>query len=564
MNRKIGWVSFLCAMVAVMIFASTTFAWEPKGIIFGTVIDGKGQPVVAEVLVEGEGFTATIITKDNGQYKIRRVPVGEYKITVDPQDATSLFGSDRFGVNVIKRKTTTVNFTLSDRIPDHAEYVGSAACKMCHGSRHAEWVKSAHANTHQVPSPESIVMPFDDVERFTSKSDVKFRTFIEGETYKVELFDLNDDSISVIYDVERTHGGVAKKGKQRLHVKFGDSHYILPIQYNHRNVDADNPEGAWVSYHSERWYNEDGTLRVPDSNKRSWEQNCAGCHATGLSVVKTDNGFISDSTEVGISCEECHGPGSLHISTGGGNGNNIIAPQFLKAEDANNVCNQCHTRVVSKPGQFGADFETGYPAIVDVDEIVPYVVGEDLTKYYSLVKLGGKDTPGYWNDDKLGSDNIHSKKHHQQHFDFSRSGHVDVGMKCFDCHTSHETKIDNQLRVSNDNNEMCLSCHAEYEDENNGINLHTKHIWDPAGSGQSRCSGCHMPDTAKTAVYTDISSHVFDIIKPEVSLAMAEKNTAEGAKNSTSTVINNSCFGCHPDDDYGVMRWNGWEGKVVE
>ena len=71
-----------------------------------------------------------------------------------------------------------------------------------------------------------------------------------------------------------------------------------------------------------------------------------------------------------------------------------------------------------------------------------------------------------------------------------------------------------------------------------------------------------MPKTAKTAVDNDISSHVFDIIKPYASKAMARRQHGKAGKtNSASTVITNSCYGRHSDEDtdYSVERWNEWE-----
>lgn len=67
--------------------------------------------------------------------------------------------------------------------------------------------------------------------------------------------------------------------------------------------------------------------------------------------------------------------------------------------------------------------------------------------------------------------------------------------------------------------------------------------------GGSLCTGCHMAKTAKSVVDIDISSHVFDIIKPYTSKAMADANTAAGTTNSPTTVITNSCYGCHSDED---------------
>ncbi len=557
-----------------------------NGNISGAIVNTNGEPignvsVIAEEIGQRDNdsmlfSTNPVLTNSKGRFKIKKVPVGTYKVVATPQDDAGYFSTDVFNVNVFARKTALVDMILSATVSDDAIFVGSEGCKLCHPNQHSDWQKIAHANTHLIPSVETVVAPFDDVTMSTSDGKVKFDAFISGDDFKVMLFDLNDDSITATYTVERTHGGVAHIGKQMYHVVIGNSHYILPIQYNHRNIDPDDPDSAWVSYFPERWYNDDGTLRTPDSEKHSYEQNCEGCHVTGVSIEKSGSEFVSSSLEMGVGCENCHGPGSIHVNTGGGNANNSINPQFLTVEMANQVCGQCHIRVVSKPGSNGANFETGYPAIINGDEIIPFVLGKDLNDFILLTNLNGDTTPGLWNDndESFGNDvskNNHSKKHHQQALDFTKSEHFNaVGMMCFDCHFSHSGDLQAQLRLENDNNELCLSCHPDKREmginvsTGEELNVHAKHVWDPEGTGESRCSGCHMPKTAKTAVNNDITSHMDDIIEPAISLAMAEKNEADGVENNASTVITNACFGCHPDDDYGVLRWMVWNSKVVE
>lgn len=91
-------------------------------------------------------------------------------------------------------------------------------------------------------------------------------------------------------------------------------------------------------------------------------------------------------------------------------------------------------------------------------------------------------------------------------------------------------------------------------------NKHAKHPYSSSNAGGSLCTGCHMPKTTKSCVDNDISSHVFDIIKPYTSKAIADINTASGKPNNPGTVITNSCYGCHTEDtDYGVERWDTWE-----
>ena len=121
---------------------------------------------------------------------------------------------------------------------------------------------------------------------------------------------------------------------------------------------------------------------------------------------------------------------------------------------------------------------------------------------------------------------------------------------------------------NSNNNKLCINCHGEScKDYQKGWKVqikHAKHVYSTDDVGGGLCTGCYMPKTAKTAVDNDISSHVFDIIKPYTSKAMADANTAAGTTNSPGTVITNSCYGCHSDEDtdYSVERWNKWEKKT--
>ncbi|MDO8140751.1 MAG: cytochrome c3 family protein, partial [Candidatus Brocadiales bacterium] len=443
------------------------------------------------------------------------------------------------------------------------------------------WQDTAHANTILPPSSETVVAPFDGETITTSDGKVKFKPFIVNNIYKVTLYDLTDESTSVTYDVARTHGGIAIAGKQRYHVKIGNSYYILPIQYNNRNVDENNPSSAWVSYNSSNWYNTDNTListdtDVPPNINKSFEQNCEGCHMTGLDITRNIDGeFVSSSNETGIGCESCHGPGGQHVSVGGGKGKYIVNPEYTATDRGNEVCGQCHIRVISKTGTSGADFETEYPCIINGENITPFIPGKILSDYIEETTSDGKSTAGYWNDNNTNvygenaSENNHSQKHRQQYQDFTKSVHYNsAGNKCITCHESHGAGVEGtpQLLKQNDNNKLCIDCHTDLKEttKKNGetYNIHANHQYSSSDVGGSLCTGCHMPKTAKSAVDNDIASHVFDIIKPVTSKAMADNNTSNGQSNSPSTVITNSCYGCHSDEtDYGVTLWEKWESE---
>ncbi|MBI2470114.1 MAG: carboxypeptidase regulatory-like domain-containing protein [Planctomycetes bacterium] len=559
-----------------------------SGKIAGKVTNTDGLPLsditisiqsLTEETTYGSDFEDVAATNKKGKFKITGLTPGKYIVRATPSSDEFYLPNDKFKVTVKSKKTKNIKIRLSAASHISSEYVGSTVCLGCH-PEHKGWEDTAHAKTIGTPSSETIVAPYNGEIITTSDSKVKFKPFIENNEYKVTLYDLTDESISVTYSIARTHGGVAVVGKQRYQVKIGNSHYILPIQYNNRNVDESNPNDAWVSYNPSNWYNSDNTLIAtdadtpPDKNK-SFEQNCEGCHVTGLGVTRNADGeFVSSSKETGISCESCHGPGELHVSEGGGKSRHIVNPEYLATDRGNEVCGQCHIRVKNKTGESGADFETEYPCIINGEEITPFIPGKILANYIEETTSDGKPTAGYWNDNDtatLGgnaSENNHSQKHHQQYQDLTKSYHYNyAGLKCYTCHEPHGSGVSGtaQLLRQSDNNKLCINCHGDLaktmKRDGELQNKHAKHLYSSTNVGGSLCTGCHMPKTAKSAVDNDISSHVFDIIKPYTSKAMADSNTAAGKTNSPSTVITNSCYGCHSDEDtdYSVDRWNTWE-----
>src|SRR3989304_1098138 len=531
---------------------------------------------LTEETAYGSAFEDVATTDKKGKFKITGLTPGKYIVRATPSSDEFYLPNDKFNVTVKSKKTKKVKIKLSAASHTSSEYVGSTVCLGCH-PKQKDWEDTAHTKTINTPTSETVVAPFSGDIITTSDNKVKFKPFVENNEYKVTLYDLTDESISVTYSIARTHGGVALAGKQRYQAKIGNSHYILPIQYNNRNIDESNPDAAWVSYNPDHWYNGNSLLTTdvdtsPNKNK-SFEQNCEGCHVTGLSITRNADGeFVSNSKELGISCESCHGPGGQHVSAGGGKAQYIVNPEYLATDRGNEVCGQCHIRVKNKTGESGAEFETEYPCIINGEEITPFIPGKILANYIEETGSDGKPTAGYWNDNdtSLGenaSDNNHSKKHHQQYQDLTKSVHYNyAGNKCYTCHEPHSTGVSGtaQLLRENDNNKICINCHGSLaktmKKDGELQNKHAKHLYNSSDVGGSRCTSCHMPKTAKSAVDNDISSHVFDIIKPYTSKAMADANTAAGTTNNPTTVINNSCYGCHSEDnDYSEERWNTWE-----
>ncbi len=176
------------------------------------------------------------------------------------------------------------------------------------------------------------------------------------------------------------------------------------------------------------------------------------------------------------------------------------------------------------------------------------------------------DGGGYYGDA------FSSRQHHQQFYDFYKSSKPTFSfhnVTCFECHDIHnevkhhiveeieETDSTGTFTIAteNDNNTLCLACHAthgDFEDISlamvadyqnniteigNIVSLHTKHDYDPEGSGESRCTKCHQPKSVKSAINYDIHSHTFEVLQPE---------------KTTSFAMPNACaVSCHRDIENG-------------
>ncbi len=374
--------------------------------------------------------------------------------------------------------------------------------------------------------------------------------------------------------------------------------YVSPLQYNEAT-------DGWVAYHPEHWWNPD--TKAPQLSGapartevaavgRSYSKRCIGCHTTGIRNLMQDTAgeyrYIPypatlvhpDYSEqypdydqdgipdiVNIGCEACHGPGSKHI-LGGGDPEQILAPSELDAAGQNEICQQCHIRAKSVPsGKFG------WPRNEVVQQAfkswIPGVTEEPLTDFYT-------PADGRW------PDGIHAKQHHQQWQEYQESSKPTFPfhqVTCTECHSPHRggehmvrTRIEEDgitINTRNDDNTLCLACHAthgDFEDitveqvANYDENLdeiatvvaaHTNHPYAPDRMmGLSRCSMCHMPAMAKSAVDYDVHSHTFEAVAPEKTLMYQ----AEGGMPNSCAVSCHSnkviMFGVGYDENIG--QWN--------
>lgn len=415
------------------------------------------------------------------------------------------------------------------------QYVTSETCAACHTDEYQRWDNTAHAHALKpVDSPfrGGVIGDFAQNPVLSDPANnIPPVTIHLSKQDNSRIVTLGDGGPT--YPVDRVQGG-GGGWKQRYQTIIGKSYYILPIQWNEKDQ-------KWVAYDLNKWFDAQGNPKTP-AKADSFERRCLGCHSTDLHVAYDGQTgeYMTTHSELNVGCEACHGPASGHINAGGGS-EGIINPEDLSLERAGEVCGRCHGRGDSTyVNSTGDGKRRGYPWSPEDREFRP---GDVLSDFYTFTT----SSSDLWPDGT-------AKSHHQQYMDYiqsSKATDMQEKVTCFSCHDPHgspnefdvvaSVKRDSvEITTQNDDNTLCLACHAGDGDfaaitkemvanpmQNLAaigavVNKHTGHeLYFPMGEGFTavgRCSKCHMPKVAKSAVPYDIHSHTFRVIEPEETL----------------------------------------------
>lgn len=382
--------------------------------------------------------------------------------------------------------------------------------------------------------------------------------------------------------VKLTYGGAVHK--QRYMIEWPNRNGLYPIlQFQTLGDDAryDRTRKVFRDYHLDFYWStretpgdpSDDLIRAP-SITNNISRNCIGCHApdyrqfedpdTGeiLCTTREDingeydidgNGQLND---LNVGCENCHGPGSIHVSVQ--QARYIVSPEYLSPSRDVQLCGRCHDR------QAGADpIGEDHPLSADSEFPLPGLSrGEYLADY---VSRAGPAEGSFW------ADFTHSKSHHQQTPDFIKSAHYRNErhlLACSTCHDMHGgTGYRHGLIADPDapDSPLCMICHGKNV---GGTAEHTTAALGVThGPATSTCVNCHMVKTAKTGsgrygflldtpdgtsgdtsltyFENDITSHVFDV--PGM-----DNVGVQGVEPASAMPIpyTNSCGTCHDPSQF--------------
>ena len=296
---------------------------------------------------------------------------------------------------------------------------------------------------------------------------------------------------------------------------------------------------------------------------QTWNYQCADCHSTDLkkNYDLAANTYATTWTDVNVSCESCHGPGSRHVAWAqahAGTGSNSVTPglseadrlgltNWLKATDQGHwemnpetgiarrteplasaeldTCAACHARrrVIAKDAAPDGKF---------LDSYLPALLEPGL--YHADGQIDGEVF-------EYGSF-MQSRMHH-------------AGVTCSDCHDPHS------LALRAEGNALCGQCHMPAK-----FDVAEHHHHQPGSTG-AQCVNCHMP--TKTYMVVDRRrDHSFRVPRPDLSASIGTPNactqchTDRPADWATHAIAEWYPQGRQTQPHYGTALYAGRTGAV--
>lgn len=188
-----------------------------------------------------------------------------------------------------------------------ATFVGRQVCAPCHQEQEASWRGSHHDLAMQEATEETVLGDFSDATfTYAGVTSTFFRReggfWVETDGPDGEL---RDYEIAYVFGVEPL---------QQYLVGFPDGRYqALSVVWDARPRE----EGG------QRWYHLYPGEEVDHRDSlhwtgvfQNWNQQCAECHSTDRQkgYDPASDSYRSTWSEIDVSCEACHGPGSRHAA----------------------------------------------------------------------------------------------------------------------------------------------------------------------------------------------------------------------------------------------------------
>ena len=414
-----------------------------------------------------------------------------------------------------------------------ATYVGRPRCVECHAREGKAWVGSRHDLAMQPADSTTVLADFTNT-RFTYTTGLTTTFSRRNGEYWVRT-DGPDGNLTD-YKVAYTFGVYPLQ--QYLIAFPGGRYQSLNVVWDTRT----KPEGG------QRWFHLYPNEKVDSRDVlhwtgplQNWNYMCAECHSTNVrkNYDPQKDSYQTAWSEINVSCEACHGPGSRHLEWARpeNQGRRDRDPSRGLAVSLRPVAGGTW---VFDSGKAIARRATPPASRVEVETCARcharratvwegYQHGQPLAQTHRISLL----------DEELYFADGQQQEEVYEYGSFLQSRMARAGVTCSDCHDPHRGALRAPGRA------ICAKCHLPTK-----YDLVSHHRHKP-GTPAADCLSCHMPATNYMGVDAR-RDHGFGIPRPDLSILLHTPNP---------------CTGCHTDQPAAwaanaVEKWFGPRDSV--
>lgn len=393
-----------------------------------------------------------------------------------------------------------------------ARYVGRAACAECHAHEDQLWRGSHHDLAMQEATAKTVLGNFDDAQFDYFGTTSRF--YRKGTEFWVQTD--GPDGQPHDYQIAYTFGIYPLQ--QYLIAFTGGRFQALNVCWDTRPKDQGGQR--WFHLYPDDNVGSDDVLHWTGPYQ-NWNHMCAECHSTGVQkgYSPANDSFRTTLSELNVSCEACHGPGSEHVrwadatKQGRRDDGDPLKGLMIALKQPKNVawvmdpdktiarrdpplttrtemevCARCHSR----RGKFSEDYVHGKP-LMD-------------THRPALLEASLYEPDGQILDEVF------------EYQSFLQSKMYAAGVTCTDCHNAHSLTMPS-------GNGLCASCHLPDK-----YDVPAHHFHKPDSTG-AQCVACHVATKNYMVVHTR-HDHSFRVPRPDLTLKIGTRN---------------ACNQCHTD-----------------
>ncbi len=409
-------------------------------------------------------------------------------------------------------------------------FVGKEKCIGCHKEEYNLWKQSHHSKAMAIANDSTVLGNFNNSNFKDSNGQVT--TFYKrGNNFYV-----------------KTNGGGGKVQEYKITHTFGYTplqQYLVPFdngKYQCLPIAWNTKKKEWFSLPEHLYADENLTSTnwlYWTNGGQNWNGMCSECHSTNLNknfnpVTKS---FHTTYSEINVSCEACHGPGSKHLQWANlpdnkkNNFSNlglVVKTGRISNRKYVENCMRCHSR----RSQLGI-YKHGNKDLLN--SVLPTLLNES---YYPDGQI--------LDEDYVWGSFVQSKMYAEK-------------VQCNHCHNVHSGKL------KFEGNKLCAQCHIQdiYDtkqhhfhkyngEKGNPIELKDKTI--EVGEG-AQCINCHMP--GKYYMGVDFRrDHSFRIPRPDLTIKIGTPNACNGCHSDKTTKWANNYikkwYNPKPKAHYGI------------